>query len=85
MSQVSSLGSYRKGIFDLTNYGSGRESAELHASRMPWQNLQIIYTHVLPKAVSGLIDGLFSQEAEYKSRGYAPIYALEVSTRNATD
>jgi hypothetical protein len=69
MSQISALGSFRKEIFDLKHYASGREAAELYALRKKRQNLQIIYRQVLPKTIPGIIGDLFSREAEYETRG----------------
>jgi hypothetical protein len=62
MSQISALSSFGKEIFDLTDYASGREAAELYALRIQRQKLQVIYTQVLPKVVPGLIGDLLSRE-----------------------
>jgi hypothetical protein len=84
MSQISTLSSFGKEIFDLTDSAIGRESAELHALRIQRRKLQVIYTQVLPKVVPGLIGDLLSREVEYGSRN-APMYTLEVFTRKGTD
>jgi arginine repressor len=48
MSQISTLSSFGKEIFDLTDSAIGRELAELHALRIQRRKLQVIYTQVLP-------------------------------------
>ena len=84
MSQISALSSFGKEIFDLTDYASGREAAELYALRIQRQKLQVIYTQVLPKVVPGLIGDLLSREIDCEP-GNAPMYTLEVFTRKRTD
>jgi hypothetical protein len=84
MSQISTLSSFGKEIFDLTDSAIGRESAELHALRIQRRKLQVIYTQVLPKVVPGLIGDLLSREIDYGS-GNPPMYTLEVFTKKGTD
>jgi hypothetical protein len=87
MSQVptTTLSSFGKEIFDLTDSAIGREAAELHALRIQRQKLQAIYTQVLPKVVPGLIGDLLSHEIEYGPGNNAPMYTLEVFTKKGTD
>jgi hypothetical protein len=84
MSQISTLSSFGKEIFDLTDSAIGRELAELHALRIQRRKLQVIYTQVLPKVVPGLIGDLLSREIDYGS-GNPPMYTLEVFTKKGTD
>jgi hypothetical protein len=84
MSQISTLSSFGKEIFDLTDSASGREAAELHALRIQRHKLHVIYTQVLPKVVPGLIGDLLSREIEY-GPGNPPMYTIEVFTKKGTD
>ncbi len=80
---------YGKEIFELTGSGIGKESVELNALRIQRKKLQAIYTQVLPKVVPGLIGDLLSREMEYNqpsnNNAEAPMYTLEVFTKNGTD
>src|ERR687885_2591056 len=89
MSQIVTSTAFGKEIFDITDSAIGREAAELHALKIQRQKLQAIYTQVLPKVVPGLIGDLLSREMEYNQPGNnnaeAPMYTLEVFTKNGTD
>jgi hypothetical protein len=80
---------FGKEIFELTGSGIGKESVELNALRIQRKKLQAIYTQVLPKVVPGLIGDLLSREMEYNqpsnNNAEAPMYTLEVFTKNGTD
>ena len=80
---------FGKEIFELTGSGIGKESVELNALRIQRKKLQAIYTQVLPKVVPGLIGDLLSHEIEYNQpnndNAEAPMYTLEVFTKNGTD
>lgn len=84
MSQVPTLNSFGKEIFDLTDSACGREASELQPLRIQRRKLQIIYTQVLPKVLPGLIGDLLSREVEYWPTNPA-MYILQVFTKKGTD
>jgi hypothetical protein len=84
MSQVSTLNSFGKEIFDLTDSACGREASKLQALRIQRRKLQVISTQVLPKVVPVLIGDLLSREIEYGATN-PPMYTLEVFTKKGTD
>ena len=83
MSQISTLSSFGKEIFDLTDSACGREASKLQALRIQRRKLQVISTQVLPKVVPVLIGDLLSREIEYGATN-PPMYTLEVFTKKGT-
>jgi hypothetical protein len=59
---------------------------DLHRLRIEYEKLFAIYATVLPKINPSLIDDLLSREIEYHNEGKnAPMYTIEVFTKNGTD
>jgi hypothetical protein len=82
MSQVPTLNSFGKEIFDLRDSACGREASKLQALRIQ-RKLQVISTQVLPKVVPVLIGDLLSREIGYGATN-PPMYTLEVFTKKGT-